>query len=96
MVSFLADSFFPQHLQANNHGSLQVISEYYHLHCPARGSTITFHPLEHLHPLEFHRPDEKVLHIGGSTIDLKSCSSSLELAEVPLVVVMIAKKLTFC
>ncbi|XP_057467763.1 uncharacterized protein LOC130757121 [Actinidia eriantha] len=67
--------------KANNHGSLQIICEYYHLHYPARGSTITFHPLEHLHPLEFHRPDEKVLHIAGSTIDLKSCSSSLELAE---------------
>ncbi|GMQ07351.1 hypothetical protein CsSME_00051574 [Camellia sinensis var. sinensis] len=67
--------------KGNNHGSLQIICEYYRLPIPARGSTITFHPLEHLHPLEFHRPDETVLHIAGSTIDLKSCSSSLELAE---------------
>ncbi|KAF5934698.1 hypothetical protein HYC85_025827 [Camellia sinensis] len=67
--------------KGNNHGSLQIICEYYRLPIPARGSTVTFHPLEHLHPLEFHRPDETVLHIAGSTIDLKSCSSSLELAE---------------
>lgn len=67
--------------KANNHGSLQIICEYYQLLCPARGSTLTFHPLEHLHPLQFHRPDERVLHIAGSTIDLKSCSTSLELVE---------------
>lgn len=67
--------------KASNKGSLQIICEYYRLHCPARGSTTTFHPLEHLHPLEFHRPDETVLHIAGSTIDLRSCSTSLELAE---------------
>ncbi|XP_059634753.1 uncharacterized protein LOC132277056 isoform X2 [Cornus florida] len=65
----------------NNHGSLQIICKYYQLHCPARGSEITFHPLEHLHPLEYHRPHETVLHIAGSKIDLKSCSTSLELAE---------------
>ncbi|WOG94214.1 hypothetical protein DCAR_0313507 [Daucus carota subsp. sativus] len=65
----------------NNHGSLQIISEYYQLPCPARGSTVKFHPLEHLHPLEYQRPDETVLHIGGSTIDLKSCSTGLEMAE---------------
>ena len=69
-------------MQENNHGSLQIISEYYQLPCPARGSTIKFHPLEHLHPLEYQRPDETVLHIGGSTIDLKSCSTGLEMAEV--------------
>ena len=38
--------------------------------------------MEHLHPLEYHRPDETVLHIAGSTIDLRSCSTSLEFAEV--------------
>ncbi|XP_057968260.1 uncharacterized protein LOC131157859 isoform X2 [Malania oleifera] len=67
--------------KANNYGSLQIICEYYQLHCPKRGSTLAFHPLEHLHHLEFHRPDETILHIAGSTIDLKSCSTSLELAE---------------
>ncbi|KAK3034490.1 hypothetical protein RJ639_032479, partial [Escallonia herrerae] len=67
--------------KANNHGSLQIICEYYQSRCPARGSTIRFHPLEHLHPFEFCRPDERVLHIAGSTIDLKSCSTSLEFAE---------------
>ncbi|CAK9140998.1 unnamed protein product [Ilex paraguariensis] len=67
--------------KANNHGSLQIICSYYRLCCPARGSTIKFHPLEHLHPLDFHRPDETVLQIAGSTIDLKSCSTSLEYAE---------------
>ncbi|CAI0627847.1 unnamed protein product [Linum tenue] len=65
----------------NNHGSLQILCEYYHLHNPYRGSAIKFHPLEHLHPLEFHRPDETILRIAGSTIDLRSCSSSLEFAE---------------
>ncbi|KAK4565164.1 hypothetical protein RGQ29_007004 [Quercus rubra] len=67
--------------KANNHGPLQIICEYYQLHCPARGSTLRFHPLEHLHPLEYNRPDETVLHIAGSTINLRSCSTSLEFAE---------------
>ncbi|XP_062148031.1 uncharacterized protein LOC133856974 [Alnus glutinosa] len=67
--------------KANNHGSLQIICEYYRLHFPARGLTLRFWPLEHLHPLEYHRPDETVLHIAGSTIDLRSCSTSLEFAE---------------
>ncbi|CAN4110226.1 unnamed protein product [Withania somnifera] len=67
--------------KANNHGSLQILCEYYQLKCPARGSAIKFHPLDHLHPLEYDRPDEALLHVAGSTIDLKSCSTSLELAE---------------
>ncbi|KAJ8750860.1 hypothetical protein K2173_016041 [Erythroxylum novogranatense] len=67
--------------KANNHGSLQILCEYYQLHCPVRGSTLRFQPLEHLHPLEYHRPDETVLHIAGSTIDLRSCSTNLEFAE---------------
>ncbi|KAL2251047.1 UNVERIFIED_CONTAM: hypothetical protein Sindi_2227000 [Sesamum indicum] len=67
--------------KANNHGSLQIICDYYQLRCPKRGSTIKFRPLDHLYPLEYHRPDETVLHIFGSTIDLRSCSTSLELAE---------------
>ncbi|KAL8102672.1 hypothetical protein AgCh_027263 [Apium graveolens] len=68
--------------KANNHGSLRIISEYYQLSCPARGSTLKFHPLEHLHPLEFHRPDEAVLSIAGSTVDPESFSTGLEKAEV--------------
>ncbi|XP_050217459.1 uncharacterized protein LOC126668297 isoform X3 [Mercurialis annua] len=67
--------------KANNHGSLQIICEYYQSRCPSRGSTLRFHPLEHLHPLEYHRSDETVLHIAGSTIDLRTCNTSLELAE---------------
>ncbi|XVE70701.1 hypothetical protein DITRI_Ditri10aG0091900 [Diplodiscus trichospermus] len=67
--------------KANNHGSLQILCEYYRLPCSARGSKLRFHPLEHLHPLEYHRPDETVLHIAGSTIDLRSCSTSLEFSE---------------
>ncbi|KAJ0987602.1 hypothetical protein J5N97_005958 [Dioscorea zingiberensis] len=67
--------------KVNNHGSLQIICEYYKLQCPARGSTITFQPLEHLHPLEFQRPAETVLHIAGSTVDLRSHNTSLEVAE---------------
>ncbi|KAH9763247.1 UDENN domain-containing protein [Citrus sinensis] len=68
--------------KANRHGSLQILCEYYRLRCPGRGTTLRFHPLEHLHPLEFHRPDKTVLHSAGSTIDLRSCSSSLEFVEV--------------
>ncbi|KAL2580996.1 hypothetical protein AAZX31_15G168700 [Glycine max] len=67
--------------KANNCGPLQIISEYYRLTCPARGSALRFHPLEHLHPLEYHRPDETILHLAGSTVDLKSCSTGLEFAE---------------
>ncbi|CAH2079465.1 unnamed protein product [Thlaspi arvense] len=66
---------------SKKNGSLQLLCEYYQLKCPARGSTITFHPLEHLHPVTYHRPDEAALHTPGSTIDLRSCSTSLELAE---------------
>lgn len=43
---------------------------------------IRFHPLEHLHPLEYRRPDQTVMHIAGSTIDLRSCNTTLEYAEV--------------
>ncbi|KAI4335225.1 hypothetical protein L6164_013892 [Bauhinia variegata] len=67
--------------KANNHGSLQIISEYYRLCCPTRGSTLRFHPLEHLHPLEYYRPDETVLDLAGSIVDSKSCSSGLKLIE---------------
>jgi hypothetical protein len=73
-------------LQANNHGSLQLLCEYYHLHFPSGGSTLRFQPLEHLHPLEYHRPDGAVLHINGSTTDLRSCSASLELGEVDTII----------
>ncbi|KAG6517724.1 hypothetical protein ZIOFF_021122 [Zingiber officinale] len=67
---------------ANCNGSLQIICQYYGLECPARGSTLTFKPLEHLHPLDFHRPGETVLHIAGSTIDIRSGCTSLEMTEV--------------
>ncbi|XP_028552919.1 uncharacterized protein LOC110106365 isoform X1 [Dendrobium catenatum] len=67
--------------KANGHGSLQVICEYYQLRSPDRGSTLVFQPLEHLHSLKFHRPGETLLHIAGSIIDLRSFSSSLEVAE---------------
>ena len=50
--------------------------------CPPRGSSITFHPLEHLHPLEFHRPSERALYVSGSPLDLRSCRTSLERVEV--------------
>ncbi|KAL8254541.1 hypothetical protein R6Q59_032762 [Mikania micrantha] len=65
--------------KANSHGSLQIICEYYRLHIPDRGSTIKFYPLEHLHPLEFHRPKETVLHIAGS--DLMPHSTNFKIAE---------------
>ncbi|XP_076918787.1 uncharacterized protein LOC143579334 [Bidens hawaiensis] len=65
--------------KANSHGSLQIICEYYRLHIPERGSTIKFHPLEHLHPLQFHRPEETVSHITGS--DLASHNTDIEIAE---------------
>lgn len=68
--------------KANNHGSLQIICEYGKLPLPPRGSIIYFHPLEHLHPLEYCRPGERVLHVSGSSLDLRSCSSKLEAIEV--------------
>lgn len=68
--------------KANNHGSLQIICEYYKLDCPPRGSSFTFHPLDHLYPLEFHRPDERALNVSGSPLDLRSCRTSLERIEV--------------
>lgn len=70
--------------QANSYGLLQIICEYYRLPCPKRGITVRFQPLEHLHPLEYSRPEETVLRVGGSSIDLKSCTTSLELAEVSI------------
>ncbi|XP_057415703.1 uncharacterized protein LOC130710441 [Lotus japonicus] len=69
-----------QWAKEHNHGPLQIISEYYRLSCPARGSTLTFHPLEHLHPLEYHRPAGTVPHLVGSTVDLKACNAGQELA----------------
>ncbi|WZZ53142.1 uncharacterized protein LOC106393764 isoform X1 [Brassica napus] len=67
--------------KSKKNGSLQILSEYYQSKCPERGSTITFHPLEHLHPVNYHRPDEAALHTIGTAIDLRSCSTSLEFAE---------------
>lgn len=70
------------YFQANGHGSLQIICEYYRLRSPDRGSNLTFQPLEHLHSLKFHWPGETLLHIARSSIDLRSFSTSLEVAEV--------------
>ncbi|KAG2307197.1 hypothetical protein Bca4012_083800 [Brassica carinata] len=67
--------------KSKKNGPLQILCEYYQSKCPERGSTITFHPLEHLHPVKYHRPDEAALHTPGSAIDLRSCSTSLEFAE---------------
>ncbi|CAK8532025.1 unnamed protein product [Lathyrus sativus] len=67
--------------KANNCGPLQIISEYYRFSCPTRGSTLIFHPLEHLHSLEYHRPDENALYLSGSLIDLKSSCTGMKLAE---------------
>jgi hypothetical protein len=69
-------------LQENDHGPLQIICKYYQLSCLARGSALTFHPLEHLHPLEYHRPAVTVLCRTGSTIDLENFSTGLDLADV--------------
>ncbi|GAB4838026.1 hypothetical protein Ancab_027553 [Ancistrocladus abbreviatus] len=68
--------------KAHNHGSLQIICQYYRLPCPARGSALAFHPLEHLQPLQYYRPDVRVLRIADTLIELRSCSTSLEMAEV--------------
>ncbi|VVB01451.1 unnamed protein product [Arabis nemorensis] len=67
--------------KSKNNGPLLILCEYYQLKCPARGSSIMFHPLEHLHRIEYHRPNEVALHTPGSAIDLRSCNTSLELAE---------------
>ncbi|PNY03816.1 DENN (AEX-3) domain protein [Trifolium pratense] len=65
----------------NDHGPLQIICKYYQLSCPSWGSALTFHPLEHLHPLEYHRPAATILCRTGSTIDLKHFSTGLDLAD---------------
>ncbi|GAV73319.1 hypothetical protein CFOL_v3_16805, partial [Cephalotus follicularis] len=67
--------------KANNNASLQILCEYYRLCCPARGSTLRFHPLEHLHHLDYHRPDESILHVAGSAVSLRSCSTTLGFVE---------------
>ncbi|XP_047151705.1 uncharacterized protein LOC124823537 isoform X1 [Vigna umbellata] len=72
----------------NNHGPLQIISEYYRLSYPARGSSLTFHPLEHLHPLEYQRSAESVLRLAGSTVDLKTFSTGLELVDAHIALVV--------
>lgn len=82
MVLFLICIVVFNIYQANSYGLLQIICEYYRLPCPERGSTVRFHPLEHLIPLEYSRPQKTVLRVAGSSIDLKSCTTSLELAEV--------------
>lgn len=71
-----------QWAKAKKYGSLQVVCQYYQLQCPTRGSSLNFHPLEHLHSLKFHRPGETALHLAGSTIDLRSRDTSLEVAEM--------------
>ncbi|PNX96143.1 hypothetical protein L195_g019345 [Trifolium pratense] len=45
------------------------------------GSTLIFHPPEHLHPLEYHRVDDNALYLSGSAVDLKSGNTNLELVE---------------
>lgn len=80
-VDFTSQNDILNWAKANNHGSLQIVCEYYQLQCPPRGYSLTFQPLEHLNPIEFHRAGETALHIAGSTIDLRSCSTSLEMAE---------------
>lgn len=82
MVIFTIANILIQALQANNHGSLQIICEYYNVDFPPRGSSIVFHPLEYLHPLEFHRPTERAMDVSGSPLDLRSCRTSLERVEV--------------
>lgn len=69
-------------LQENDHGPLKIICEYYRLSCPAKGSTLTFHPLDHLHPLEYHRRAGTVLCRTGSIFDLNSFSADPKLADV--------------
>ncbi|GAB2267774.1 hypothetical protein Dimus_002753 [Dionaea muscipula] len=71
-----------QWAKEHNHGSLQIICQYYRMTCPSRGATVGFQPLEHQPPLEFCRPDVRALHISEASIDLKSCSTSLEMTEV--------------
>ncbi|KAL9266095.1 DENN domain-containing protein [Drosera capensis] len=66
----------------HNHGSLQIICQYYQTACPSRGMTLIFHPLEHLLPLEFCRMDVREVHVSDSSVDLKSCRTSLEMVEV--------------
>ncbi|GAV86674.1 hypothetical protein CFOL_v3_36382, partial [Cephalotus follicularis] len=39
-----------------------------------------------LHPLDYHRPDESILHVAGSAVDLRSCSTTLGFVEVAFMI----------
>lgn len=62
---------------------LRILHEYHKLSIPARGDRLDFQPLEHLQPLRFTRyaTDSSTL-LGGRTIDLKLCRTSLEAVEM--------------
>eukprot|EP00250_Pteridium_aquilinum_P027228 c3447_g1_i1 orf=644-3112(+) len=66
-----------------DHCLLQILYEYYKLPVPARGSSLSFQPLEHLPPLKFTRPaNETSTLLGGRTIDPMLCRTTLEMVEM--------------
>lgn len=69
---------------AKNHKNelLQIICGYHSLPLAPRGTDIAFQPLEHLPPLNYHRPAELALKLmGGRICQVRSCKTSLEIAE---------------
>lgn len=70
------------YLQENRNDSLRVVVAYHRLPLPLRGDTIQFQPLEHLSPIEFTRRGGISRSLPDAAVDLKTCRSNLELAEV--------------
>ncbi|KAJ6799833.1 uncharacterized protein M6B38_204515 [Iris pallida] len=48
---------------------LQIVSGYHSLPLPPRGGEVIFHPLEHLQPIKYCRPELSFLYLGTYRID---------------------------
>ncbi|KAL0923386.1 hypothetical protein M5K25_007440 [Dendrobium thyrsiflorum] len=61
-----ADMKVIQWAKANNNEPLQIVCGYHSLPIPARGKEIIFHPLEHLQPIKYSRPDASSLELDSN------------------------------
>lgn len=68
---------------------LKIVCGYHSLPLPPRGAELVFQPLDHLQPIKYQRPGVSDLELYGSYANLKQCDSSLELAEVRPLVIML-------
>ncbi|KAJ1693940.1 hypothetical protein LUZ63_010638 [Rhynchospora breviuscula] len=70
--------------KANNNESLQIVCGYHSLQIPPRGGEIVFHPLEHLQPIKYCRPELSQLGLDNgqhSLVDKNEVYSRLAAAE---------------